>query len=60
MTAAQLKTERERLGLTQAVLAERLGVTARTIQRWEAGYPIPTAITLAIRQLERRSGRRRQ
>ncbi len=36
-TPAQLKTLRALHGLTQAGLAERLAVTERQVQRWEAG-----------------------
>jgi WD40 repeat protein/transcriptional regulator with XRE-family HTH domain len=36
-------TLRTNLGLTQATLAERLGVTDRAIQRWEAGTRYPKA-----------------
>lgn len=36
-TPAQLKALRALHGLTQASLAERLGVTERQVQRWEAG-----------------------
>jgi transcriptional regulator with XRE-family HTH domain len=35
MTGAQLRTERQRLGLSQAKLADALGVTANTVARWE-------------------------
>ena len=37
MTPAALTARRHALGLTQAAMADRLGVTARTLQRWEAG-----------------------
>lgn len=36
MTAEQVVARRKQLGLTQAELAERLNVTERTVQRWEA------------------------
>lgn len=32
---------RERSGLTQEELAERMGVSSRTVQNWEAGGVIP-------------------
>jgi DNA-binding transcriptional regulator YiaG len=35
MTGAELRRIRTRLGLTQAALAERLGVTGNTVARWE-------------------------
>ena len=37
MTPAAFTARRHALGLTQSAMAERLGVTARTLQRWEAG-----------------------
>ncbi len=37
MTAAQLRTIRKRLGLTQVQLATELGVDANTVARWEQG-----------------------
>lgn len=41
----RLKEERERVGLSQQVLAERLGVTKQTVQNWEKGTPIPSSAT---------------
>ena len=35
MTGKDLQQHRTQLGLTQAGLAERLGVTANTVARWE-------------------------
>jgi transcriptional regulator with XRE-family HTH domain len=37
MTGTQLRSERKRLELTQAKLADALGVTANTVARWERG-----------------------
>jgi DNA-binding transcriptional regulator YiaG len=59
MTAADLKHRRDRLGLTQSELAERLGVTWNTVARWETDQRrIPE---LAVRLLDclRREQRRR-
>lgn len=39
-----LKDERERLGLTQAALAERVGVSRKTINTVENGIFIPSTI----------------
>lgn len=44
--ANQFVTLRTTLGLTQATLAQQLGVTERAIQRWEAGTRSPKADTL--------------
>lgn len=42
MTPAQLKAIREKLGLSQAALADTLGVQRNTVVRWEMGmHPIP-------------------
>lgn len=40
-----IRTERERLGLTQAGAAARLGVSKSVIEKWEAGTRTPLAIT---------------
>lgn len=42
-----LRTRREELGLGQAELAERVGVTQQTISRWENGEVIPPPKRLA-------------
>jgi len=36
---------------TQRVLAQKLGVTPRTIIRWEGGAKIPTAVAIALREI---------
>ncbi|AXJ94984.1 MULTISPECIES: helix-turn-helix transcriptional regulator [unclassified Sphingomonas] len=43
-----LKEERERLGLTQAALAERVGVSRKTINTVENGVFVPSTV-LALR-----------
>ena len=40
-TGAFLKTLRKVKGITQEQLAEELGVSGRTISRWETGYNMP-------------------
>ena len=37
LSAEQIRTNREELGLSQRQLAERLGVAVETISRWETG-----------------------
>ena len=37
---------RTRIGLTQAGLAKRLGVSRRAVSEWEAGSNYPTAVHL--------------
>ena len=41
--AARIFQGRERKTLTQAELAQKLGVAPRTVERWEAGEVIPRA-----------------
>jgi transcriptional regulator with XRE-family HTH domain len=55
-TPAELKQARKTLGLTQAALAERLGVSANTVARWERGNlepGYPEMLRLAIASLLR-------
>ncbi len=39
-----VKRLREQMGLTQIQLADRVGVTLRTIQNWEGGRPLPKRV----------------
>lgn len=51
-TAAEFMCTREALGLSQDGLAALLGVTQRSITRWESGgYPISDAVTHDMGQL---------
>jgi non-specific serine/threonine protein kinase len=55
LTARELRTRRRALGLTQAQLAEALGVAANTVARWErADTPVgnPELVHLALERLE--------
>jgi DNA-binding XRE family transcriptional regulator len=48
----EIRKARQRLGVTQAQLAQALGVTARSVIAWEKGeVPISTVVALAIRHL---------
>lgn len=38
LTAAEVRTIREGLGVTAEWLADHLGIQTRTVQRWEAGH----------------------
>lgn len=49
--AKELHTLRETLGLTQGELARLLGVSARTVSRWEQGESEPQA--LSVREIRR-------
>jgi transcriptional regulator with XRE-family HTH domain len=53
MNGVQLRTERQRLGFSQAKLADALGVTANTVARWERGeMKIARPLEAAIRNLK--------
>ena len=49
-TSNEVKTIRLRLGMTQRLFAEALGVSVKTIESWEAGTNRPSGI--ANRMLE--------
>jgi len=52
VTAEELKTIRDQLGLTQGELAEKLGVARNTITRWEMGIRhIPEPVARLVRLL---------
>jgi len=54
MTRKEFKQLRQLIGLSQAKLAKEMGVTIRTITRWERGeFPIPRIAELALRSLFR-------
>ena len=49
MTGEELKAKRLDLGLTQTQLSERLGVTLRAVQYYEAGQrPISKTVALLL------------
>ncbi len=49
MTPEELIAYRHKLGISQQTLAERWGISKRTIIRWEKGeVPIPKLVDLAI------------
>jgi transcriptional regulator with XRE-family HTH domain len=53
MTAEELTTRREQLGLTQAGLARMLGVPALTVWKWEhANQAVPALMEMALRGVE--------
>ena len=54
MTAKEFKRRREQLGLTQAQLAEAMGVVWNTVARWESGLRrVPAMATILLGYLER-------
>ncbi len=55
MEGKELKEKREKLELTQTVLADILGVKMNTVYRWESGIlSVPKSIELAMETVERR------
>lgn len=54
MDAADFRTARERLGMTQQEIANALEVTLRAVQFWEAGArAIPGPVKVALRLMLR-------
>ncbi len=55
MDRFELKEKRERLRLTQAEVADLLGVKENTVYRWEAGrVPISKMVELSFESIERK------
>jgi len=49
MTKGQFRKLRNSIGLSQTKLAQEMGVTLRTVSRWETGeFPIPRIAELAL------------
>lgn len=42
--ASEIKALRRRLGVSQQVLAERIGCSVRAVTAWESGEKLPNAI----------------
>lgn len=53
---AELRALRARLGLSQAGLADRLGISKRTLQEWEQGRRTPRGLAAAFLERELRAG----
>ena len=54
MEGEELKQKRDALGMTQAQLAESLGVKPNTVARYERGVlVIPQTVALAIETIQR-------
>ena len=47
--ADKLKRERSKKGLSQAALAERAGITPRTLQNYEMGKRYPATMEIAVK-----------
>ncbi len=53
MTGPELRAARERLGLSKAALARRLGYRREAVSRYEHGHQtIPPVVALAVKALE--------
>lgn len=52
MTPQELRAWRKRHELTQGKAASRLGVSMRSVWRWEAGERIPQAIALSCQAID--------
>ena len=52
MNGLDIKEIRAHLGVTQAELAKRLGVSERTVQNWESGTTIPESKHALLRGLK--------
>lgn len=52
MTGQQLQTIRDELGLTQEELAELLGISRRTLCRFEEQKTVPNYIALSVSAIE--------
>jgi putative transcriptional regulator len=50
-TIAEIKEIRHKLGLSQSMLAQILGVARRTAEAWEAGYKVPNGSARRILQI---------
>jgi len=56
MTAEQFKAERQRLGISQAAMAKRLGVSLQAVYYYETGrrkVPHPVALLIACQRVEK-------
>lgn len=64
MTGSELRRLRHGLGLTQAQMGERIGVTQNTVARWERGEvgigePQARLIRLIVRMKPRKTRKRK-
>lgn len=54
MTADEMKAARARMSMTQARMAEAIGVTPRAVQYWEAGRrKVPASVAKLIGRILR-------
>ena len=61
VTKDEFKKLRESIGYTQGKLSKEMGITIRTITRWESGeVEIPKVVELAFRSIIKREKARRR
>ena len=61
VTKDEFKKLRESIGYTQAKLSEEMGITIRTITRWENGeIEIPKVVELALRSIVKKETAKRR
>jgi len=54
MTYKTFRAIRDRLGLTQAAFAERIGVAERTVRHWEAGdRKVPEPVVRLLKTIQK-------
>jgi len=59
MSAVEIRSLREKLGLTQMALAQAVGVTSNTVARWERGeMRIPEPAARLLRKIAAERGSR--
>jgi putative transcriptional regulator len=56
LAAAEIRAIREKEGVSQAVFAEHLGVTAGLISKWECGDKHPSRMALKLLSLVKTKG----
>jgi transcriptional regulator with XRE-family HTH domain len=60
MTIRKFRELRQDIGYSQAKLAEKMGVTIRTVSRWEHGdFPIPKVAELALKTIVMEASKKR-
>jgi transcriptional regulator with XRE-family HTH domain len=60
MDGTELRAQRKRLGWTQTEMADALGLSLRTLQRYESADEVPRHIALAVRYIVEQSLRTRE
>ncbi len=61
MTKGEFKKLRESIGYSQARLSKEMGITIRTITRWENGeVKIPKVVEIAVRAIVRDAKKKRR